>query len=187
MVAALELPIPKLMIVIPSAAAFGMLWPFSQRTGNAIMVGKYLNIIRKIGRRICCVKSQASFCISWQPILDNFLLGFHNWLTLMCKSRTILCKYTKCAAIKSSSICYKKFKENDGESNWIFDPQRQKICHANSRRMGPSAFRQLSDHSQTISQRFDSKWGFYTTHNTAKRCDTVVYDHFLKPPMIVEY
>ena len=79
-----------------------------------------------------------------------------------------------------------KVKENDGVK-LIFDPQRQKFVTLTPEEWVRQHFVNYLITVKQYPKDLIANEVSIQLHNTAKRCDTVDYDNFLKPLMIVEY
>lgn len=62
-----------------------------------------------------------------------------------------------------------------------------KICRINARGMGTTTFRELFGHGKNYPQELLANEVAVKLNGTSKRCDTVAYNRFLAPLMIIEY
>ena len=79
-----------------------------------------------------------------------------------------------------------KLKENDGVKQ-IFDAQRGKYVALTPEEWVRQHFVNYLITVKRYPPELLANEVSIKLYNTAKRCDTVVYDHFLRPLMIVEY
>ncbi len=76
-VAALAEPMPKLMIVIPSAVALGI-GLSSQQTRRTVHLREHVHIIVEVDQQDVFTKFfQRHAGVTRQPVVDDFILGFH--------------------------------------------------------------------------------------------------------------